>query len=443
MAGDPEELSAVKAELDALQAEVQHLKGERTHRTRRVLAAILAVLTVATFLSAVPGAWARRTFFDTERWVATTSPLAHDPAVQAYIAGHITDELFSVLHIQDKVSSALGEVNPNATFLAGPITSAAHDFVYDQVLKVVQNPKFQELWVKAQLKVHDQVIAVLQGKDTGVISLANGEVSLNLLPIINEALSQIQGVATDLVGTSVTLPTITADDIPQEAIDKLSSALGVTLPPDLGNIVVYKSSELADVQAAVYDFNQLVVFLIIAFFVLFIATLAVSTRRRRSLVQMTTAMAVGLVIIRRVAIYSSDHLIAKVKPANQDVARSIADRLMGSLLRYTGWLLAISLLVLLVALLSGPYGWAMSFRSKVARFFFGIGHVLRAAVSSDEEANDWIRPRRDGLMIAGAVIGVLLFLWLNLSFWGVLIFGVLLVGYELVIFRAGREPEAA
>jgi hypothetical protein len=52
-------------------------------------------------------------------------------------------------------------------------------------------------------------------------------------------------------GKPVTLPTITSADPPQQAVDKLSKALGVSLPGNFGQITLVRSSDLATVQKGV------------------------------------------------------------------------------------------------------------------------------------------------------------------------------------------------
>jgi hypothetical protein len=46
----------------------------------------------------------------------------------------------------------------------------------------------------------------------------------------------------------VTLPTITSADPPQQAVTKLSKALGVSLPANFGEITLVRSSDLAAVR---------------------------------------------------------------------------------------------------------------------------------------------------------------------------------------------------
>jgi hypothetical protein len=59
------------------------------------------------------------------------------------------------------------------------------------------------------------------------------------------------GVVTDIVGHPVTLPPVTGEEIPSEAIARLESALGVDLPDGFGTIVVYQADQLEALQRGV------------------------------------------------------------------------------------------------------------------------------------------------------------------------------------------------
>src|SRR5262249_49378335 len=151
----------------------------------------------------VPAAWAHREFLNTDRYVQIVGPLASNPDVQQAIARELTDEVFQALPLQQSIADALP---PKASFLSVPLTSALKTFVASQVLKVVQSKAFQTFWAQANRFVHTQVLAVLNGNST-TVSIANGKVLLNLLPLVNLALKQIQTIAAGVLPANVTIPT--------------------------------------------------------------------------------------------------------------------------------------------------------------------------------------------------------------------------------------------
>lgn len=433
-----EDLETVRKERDELKQKLDASGARKRSRTRGVITVILVVLTVLTFAVGVGGAWARRTVMNTDRYVATVGPLASDPAVQEYLARTITDQVFQALDVQGRLDAVLGENAPRLTFLVGPITDAVQGFVEEQVNKVIASPAFAKLWVEANRFVHEQAMALLNG-ESETVKLVGGKVELNLLPMVNEVLKGVTEVASELVGRPVTIPPITAETVPSEAVTMLETALGVDLPDQFGTIVVYDSKELEAVQQAVHRFNQAVVLLVVAWVVFFVAAMWLAVRRRRALVQITTGMAVVLVLERRFSIAAADNLVDGVKQENQAAARAVVDQVLGSLLRYTGWLLAATLLVLIIALVSGPYPWAVRIRGWARALGGAIAGLARRGEGGP--AAEWVAAHRDVLMFAIALLGVVTMLLFDLSIGGFVLLAIVVGVVELIVYGAGRPLE--
>jgi hypothetical protein len=438
------ELERVKAERQELAARVETLEAhpQKRRRLRRIFTPILVALAVLVFTVTVPAVWGARTVLNTDRYVATVGPLAEDPAVQASIATKLTDQVFLALNVEGTLSSVLAEIGERATVLAAPLTTAVKGFVQDQVLNVVQSDAFQTFWVEANRFVHTQVLAILRGEgDT--VSTVEGKVLLNLLPLVNLALGSIDRVATDLVGRDVTLPTIEEGEAPSESITKLEQALGVDLPDSYGQIVVYDSEDLEALQQTLSTLERLLVLLLVLIPVLVAASLWVSTRRRRTLIQLATGAAVGLVVIRRIAIIARDDLFERVDTERFPAVRVLTNELMDSLFRYTGILLTIVLLTALIALVTGPYPWAVTARGWIRDGARGIAAAFSGERLPDTGRVRWIRDHRDGLMLGGAIFAVALLLLFDLSLWGFVIAGIVLALYELALSRLGHEPDGS
>jgi hypothetical protein len=444
----PEELEAeverLKAEREELESRVETLEAKpvKRRRLRRVFTPILVALPIIVFTVTVPAAWGARTVLNTDRYVATVAPLAEDPAVQESIATKVTDQVFLALNVEQTLSDVLASIGERATVLAAPLTSAMKGFVQDQVLKVVQSDAFQTFWVEANRFVHTQVLAILRGEGE-TVTVVEGKVLLNLLPLVNLALGSIQSVASDLVGRDVTLPTIEPGEAPSASITKLEQALGIDLPDQYGQIVVYDSEDLATLQQLLYTFERLLVLLLLLIPILVAASLWVSTRRRRTLIQLTVGAAVGLVIVRRIAIISKDRLFERVDTQRFPSVRVLTDDLMASLFRYTAILLAIVLVTALIALITGPYPWAVTLRGWVRDGAHGVAAAFSGESLPDTGRVRWIRDHRDGLMLGGALLAVALLLLFDLSLWGFLIAGIVIALYEIALARLGHEPEEA
>lgn len=446
MASDEDDLESeverLSKERDQLREQVETLEDRpaKRMRVRRIVAVLLVALTVVVFAAGVAGAWARRTVLNTDRYVATVGPLAEDPAVQEYLARTITSQVFQALDVQGRLEGVLQERADRLVFLAGPITSSVEGFVRDQVQKVVASEQFARLWTEVNRIAQQQAVKLLEG-DTTVVTIQGEKVVLNLLPVANEVLKGVSGVVSELVGRPITIPEITPQTLPSEAVSKLEQALGIDLPANFGTVEVYDSKELGAAQQAVDLFNKVVILLAIVFAAGFVAALWVSPARRRTLLQLMTALAVVLVLERRFAIAAANDLVGSAKPENQAAARAVVDAFLGSLLRYTGWFLAIALIALVIALLTGPYSWAVRLRGWVVDLGRAVGGMLKPGERTP--ATVWIAAHRDPVMMGIALLGVLALLVWDLTIGGFLILALVIGGLELLAYRigeAGRAP---
>lgn len=253
-AGEPgaestaEELARMQAELETLQEELEAAKGSgRTgkRRFRRAVVAVLVVLSCLLVVLSTTVVWAHRTVLNTDTFVATVGPVLEHPEVDAAVATRATDQLFVQLHLQIRLKKALPD---KVSFAAGPITNATKGYVSAQLAKVLSSERFQKIWISTLTSTHQELVAVLRGQKTQSLSTSGGYIVLNTVPVINNALGQVSGLASSLTGKNVKLPTITSAELPQTAVNKLSKALGVQLPSNFGQITLVRSKSLDTVR---------------------------------------------------------------------------------------------------------------------------------------------------------------------------------------------------
>ena len=73
---------------------------------RPTIAALLVVIAALCAPAAVVARWARDEVSDTDRYVATVTPLASDPAVQSAVINRITTEIFTRVDVQAVTNQA-------------------------------------------------------------------------------------------------------------------------------------------------------------------------------------------------------------------------------------------------------------------------------------------------------------------------------------------------
>ena len=341
------DLARVQAERDAPKRGQDRTRKPRRRRVRRSVVGVLVALSCLLVLLSTTEVWAHRTLLNTPTFVGTVAPVFQDPAVASAVAARATDELFTELNLQARLKDALP---PKASVAAVPVTNATKGFVAGELTKVLTSAQFQAIWTAALTATHHQLVAVLRGQGTAAVSTSGGYIVINTVPLVNQALAKVSGLASDLTGKPVTLPAITSADPPQQAVTKLSEALGVTLPSNFGQITLVKSSDLAAVQKGVKAFDRLTLVLPLITIVLIALSLWLSVNRRRTVLQLAVGVCLLMIVERRVVIHEQGALASAAH--NPQVAQSVLGDLLHGYFVLTGWVLGVALVVLVIAVLS-------------------------------------------------------------------------------------------
>ena len=458
------ELDRVRAERDALAAKLDR-RAERKARGGRIRGAVVLVmvaLTIVLIPLTATVTWAHQTVFNTTRWEQTVGPLGSDPAIINAASNKIVDEIYTAVDPQQKITEALTALQqqvpkvPSAvTALAGPIASGMKGFLTSEVNKVLSSPQFQTIWVNATTKLQQQVVAVLNG-DSANIQTVNGEVVLNLVPMLNQVLLNIQGTLNSLLGKNITLPTLSGNELPAAVCEKISTALGRPLPATCGQIPLFPASYLDTAQNAVTRFNRWFVGLLILTPLLAIGAIWLSRRHRRTALQIAVGGVLGLVVFRRLTMYLEGRLVGAAK--DQAAAQALVSQVLHLFFNLTLVLGIIGLVVAAVLLLTGPYRWARALRSGVRRAAVAVGrftvavtrslagHTRGAAGRAQERARDdatldWIRRHKGALQIGGVAVAVILLWLVDLSPLALLIIGILLAAYLFGLARVAPHDE--
>ena len=127
-------------------------------------------------------------------------------------------------------------------------------------------------------------------------------------------------------------------------------------------------------------------------------SLWLSVNRRRTVLQLAVGVCLLMIAERRVVIHEQGALASAAH--NPQVAQSVLGDLLHGYFVLTGWVLGVALVVLVIAVLviavlSGPYRWAVAFRSQVTRTWRSIA----AASSGDRRGQvvTWMASHAAGL----------------------------------------------
>ncbi|MGN6694071.1 MAG: hypothetical protein ACTHN0_07830, partial [Aquihabitans sp.] len=267
------------------------------------------------------------------------------------------------------------------------------------------------------------------------------KVTINFIPLINAVLAEILKEAPGLVGSDVKLPTITVEDVPTAAREKLGDALGVDLGKDFGTFTVYDGGKLSTAQQAVRIFDAVVPLTTILAILAFVGALLASTRRRRTLLQLLGVAAVGAILIRRICFVLQDQVNGLVKvEVNRPAANVIVRTFVHPLTDGAATALWIIGIVAAIAILTGPYPWVVKLRSGIANLFRSAGTAVSDR-ANDDDTLVWVARNVDGLRIAGFVLGALMVWFFDLTWLNLFLILVVVAAWEVVVAQlAGRAP---
>lgn len=430
---DGAEIRRLRAERDALSAELEEVKGHRPRRLRRVAVGVLVALSSLLVVLSTTVVWAHRTLLETDVFVATVGPTIDQPGVHEAVATRSADELFTALEVEKRLHDALP---PRIAFAAGPIATAVKGQLRSELTKVIASPEFHKLWNDILTVTHRQVVQVLRSQHSELLSVSHGFIVLNTVPLVNEALAHISSVVSGIVGHPITFPTIKSGELPQSAIDKLSDALGVKLPTSFGQIDLIRADHLTIAQRGVSAFDRLTILLPILTAVLIALTLWLSLSRRRTLIQLVAVTAILVVAMRRIMIYEEASLSKSAH--DPQVAHEIFAQLLSGFYDGTQWILWAALVILVVALITGPYPWARALRRWVRQGWDWLAGELGA--ENRAKVARWTARHAGVLQLGAAVVAFILLIVVSASWISVLVIGVLLAVCEVYLGSKKEQP---
>ena len=423
---------------DAEHADDRMERKEPKRRIRRTFVTLLIVLTAIGVAASTTAVWAHQVIFDTDQFVETVGPLIDDPDVQDALATRLTEAIMTGLDVENRVESTLAQAGPedlpiSVSVLAGPITDGIRDFLHDRIQQLLASDAARTVWLKSVTFAHEEAIAILRG-ESSTITIQGDTAYLNLLPLVNDALTSLEGTLSDLLNRPIDIPPATGEAA-ENLLPVLEQRLGVDLPDDFGQIPVFSSSSLEAAQQAVKISDRLVWLLIIVTAVTAIAALALSPRRLRTLMWLGFASAIALIVARRATIrFQEDIVNLAPDGANRGAVSDTVSRVLGDLRGFTTLLLVSTIVIALLAYLAGRPSWLtraidrkgegswLDRENVVVRWIAGHAHVLR---------------------IVSVVIVALLLLFTDVSWAAFGIVLVLLVAWLVVLSALQQESPVA
>ncbi|MGA9279380.1 hypothetical protein [Ilumatobacter sp.] len=310
-----------------------------------VVATVLAVL--ATFTT-----WVRVQMLDTDDWVRTSDQLLAEPEIQDALATFLTNQLFERVDVKSELTDILPD---ELSGLAGPLAGALRGPTESTIDQIVASDQFAALWETANRTAHEAFVAILRDEARDGISTANGNVTLDLKPLVAS------------VGERV----------------GLSGNLLDQLPDDAGTIQIFDSRQLADAQLAVQVLDFMSWFLFIVVVGLYALAVFLAHGRRRQAIQSVgiglVAGGVTVLLLRGIGIRVGVGQV--VNDRSKETIGELVGDVATTMLRETGWTgIVYGTVFILFAWLIGPYRWAVAVRRSVGRVGDSTGVVIVASI---------------------------------------------------------------
>jgi hypothetical protein len=269
---------------------------------RTVLSAVVGVIAVVALLCSVIGFWARDTIFDESEVAGAVESALDEPGVTDALAVRLTDTVMSAVDLPSVLNSILPEQLQRLTpALVGGATQVVEERLTDRLA----DPDTRAALVAVFERSYAAFLDVLEGDGlVDGITVEDGEVIVNFLPVIADGLQTLQRVG---LLSDVTIPELDRQGDPSQQIAELEQALGRDFDDDFGQVVVYRSDSLASAGETVDRVQQLLILIKRSFYVILAVTVValvgsvlLAHRRRRAILILLLSSAATFVLARAV-----------------------------------------------------------------------------------------------------------------------------------------------
>jgi hypothetical protein len=399
------ELERLRGEVAALRSQLQERRdvhmgrpeaGAARQRWRTIVASLLIVVACLLAPLSVAAVWTRNQVTNTDRYVATVSPLARDPAIQAAIADQITTQVFNYIDIKGLTTQAVDalaaqglrpQVASQLQAFAVPIANGVQSFTREQVGRVVASDAFADAWVQANRVAHAELVKALTGEGGGAVTVENDTVSVNLAAFV-------QVVKDQLVASGFTL----AERIPEVN----------------ASFVLFQSADITRVRSAFNLLNTLGIWLPIIVLLLVAVGVYVAKDHRRALVGAGVGIAVAMVVLALgLAVFRSiylDAVPAQVLP--HDAAAVAYDTIVRFLRLGLRTVLVLALVIAAGAFLTGQSATAVRTRQGITRAIGWLQGTAEHAGLRTGPVGTWVEANKRALRIGAVALAALM-----LVFW--------------------------
>ena len=410
-------------ETPATSTPAQPKPAQRRIGVRSIAAVIALILGLGLLPLGTVTYWGHRTVTDTERYLETMQPLAYDEDVQDSLSVFITDKIEEQIDpeaLVNQLFAGLIEEYPSLKALV-PIVSGAVDSLIAQVVdRLVRSDQFKQLWDLANTAAQKSLMAILEGRDDGPVSLQGDEVVLDIGVLI--------------------------DQVKQGLVDQgFSAAANINVPQADRQIVLLEAPQLAQIRT-IYSFTSPVAAGLVYVAILLLVLAVVLARRRPRMTAWAgggAAVGGGLLVVG-LGIGETVFVNTLEGTPFEKASQTFYDQLLKFLYNGSYSLIVLGIIVMAVGLYLCGARWAVELRATVNNLADDIaGNIPAGPITS---SGAWVAAQARWLRVAVAVIFTIIVVIGNdlsvaRTIWAALI-ALLLLGIIQVWAAAGRREPA-
>jgi hypothetical protein len=296
------------------------------------------------------------------------------------------------------------------------VSGAVNGFIETQVRDFIASDTFAEFWVAANTRAQAALVRLLEGSDSGAISLQGDQVVLDVSEVIDQ-------VKQRLIARGLTI----VERIP--------------IPDKDRQIVLMDAPQLKQARTIYAFANPVAKWLIVVVAVLYLGALVLSRRRPRMTVIIGVVLAANALVVALALSVGRQLFIDQLAGTEFGPASTVFyDRLLSYLQRGQQVLLWLGLILVLVGWFAGRNRTGTAARTTVAGGLESVGSALADTPAAG--TGRWVASNARWLRVVVAVLGVVVLLWgndvsLSRLFWSVVLIAVLLAVIQVLVGAAG------
>jgi hypothetical protein len=389
---------------------------------RSIAALLVLILGVGLLPLGTITYWGHRTVTDTERYLETMQPLAYDEDVQDSLSVFLTEKIEEQVDpeaLVNQLFAGLIEQYPALKALV-PVVSGAMDSLIAQVVdRLVRSDQFKQLWDLANTAAQKGLMAILEGRDDGPVSLQGDAVVLDISSII--------------------------DQVKQGLVDRgFAAAANINVPEADRQIVLLEAPQLAQIRT-IYSLTSPIAVALFFFAILLLVLAVVLARRRPRMVAWAGggAAAGGLVLIVGLGIGETVFVNTLEGTPFEKASQTFYDQLLKFLYNGAYAIVVLGIIALAVGLYLCGARWAVELRAAVNNLADDVARNIPAGpiTSSGASVAAHARWLRVGV---GVIFTIIVVIGSDLSvartIWAALIALVLLAVIQVWAAAGRRAP---